>query len=79
MLGIESSCDDTGVAVVRASDGAILGQAIANQAIHSSHTHKSQCTPLHAHRPVVIPWLIDRKHETIEHASHSHYFMTSGA
>ena len=26
MLGIESSCDDTGVAVVRASDGAILGQ-----------------------------------------------------
>ncbi len=32
MLGIESSCDDTGVAVIRASDGAILGQAIANQA-----------------------------------------------
>ncbi len=27
VLGIESSCDDTGVAVVRASDGAILGQA----------------------------------------------------
>ena len=26
VLGIESSCDDTGVAVVRASDGAILGQ-----------------------------------------------------
>lgn len=34
VLGIESSCDDTGVAVVRASDGAILGQAIANQANH---------------------------------------------
>ena len=32
MLGIESSCDDTAVAVVRASDGAILGHAIANQA-----------------------------------------------
>ena len=32
MLGIESSCDDTGVAVIRASDGAILGQALAQQA-----------------------------------------------
>ena len=31
MLGIESSCDDTGVAVVRASDGAILGQAVTGQ------------------------------------------------
>ena len=31
VLGIESSCDDTGVAVVRASDGAILGQAITGQ------------------------------------------------
>ena len=31
VLGIETSCDDTGVAVVR-SDGAILGEAIASQA-----------------------------------------------
>ena len=31
VLGIESSCDDTGVAVVRASDGAILGQAVTGQ------------------------------------------------
>ena len=31
VLGIESSCDDTGVAVVRASDGVILGQAITGQ------------------------------------------------
>lgn len=30
MLGIESSCDDTGVAVVT-PDGAILGQALATQ------------------------------------------------
>ena len=35
MLGIESSCDDTGVAVVRASDGAILGQAVTDQVAHS--------------------------------------------
>lgn len=31
ILGIESSCDDTGIAILRASDGMILGQAIANQ------------------------------------------------
>ena len=31
VLGIESSCDDTGAAVVR-SDGAILGEALASQA-----------------------------------------------
>ena len=31
VLGIESSCDDTGVAVVR-SDGTILGEALASQA-----------------------------------------------
>ena len=31
VLGIETSCDDTGVAVVR-SDGEILGEAIASQA-----------------------------------------------
>ena len=32
LLGIESSCDDTAVAVLRANDGAILGHSIANQA-----------------------------------------------
>ena len=31
MLGIESSCDDTAVAVLRTSDGAVLGHAVANQ------------------------------------------------
>lgn len=31
VLGIESSCDDTAVAVMRASDGAVLGHSIANQ------------------------------------------------
>jgi len=31
VLGIESSCDDTGVAIVR-SDGVILGEALASQA-----------------------------------------------
>ena len=30
ILGIESSCDDTGVAVV-SSDGRILGEALASQ------------------------------------------------
>ena len=48
MLGIESSCDDTGVAVVRASDGAILGHAIANQA--RSHPH-------HVAPHAAKPWL----------------------
>ena len=32
VLGIESSCDDTGVAVLRVSDGKILGQSISHQA-----------------------------------------------
>ena len=31
ILGIESSCDDTAVAVLRTTDGAILGHSIANQ------------------------------------------------
>ena len=31
VLGIESSCDDTGVAVLRTSDGAVLGHSIASQ------------------------------------------------
>ena len=31
VLGIESSCDDTGVAVVR-GDGKIMGEALASQA-----------------------------------------------
>ena len=31
VLGIETSCDDTGVAIVR-SDGTILGEAVASQA-----------------------------------------------
>ena len=31
VLGIETSCDDTGVAVVR-SDGVVLGEALASQA-----------------------------------------------
>lgn len=34
VLGIETSCDDTGVAVVR-SDGAVLGEALASQ--HQIH------------------------------------------
>ena len=45
MLGIESSCDDTGVAVVRASDGAILGQAIANQATEAFPPSTLSCQP----------------------------------
>ena len=37
VLGIESSCDDTGVAIVR-SDGKVLGEALKSQhAIHSLH------------------------------------------
>ena len=47
VLGIESSCDDTGVAVVRASDGAILGQAITGQVrLPSSAQHNQQPTRL---------------------------------
>lgn len=37
ILGIESSCDDTAVAVLRACDGAILGHSIANQVPLLSH------------------------------------------
>ena len=54
VLGIESSCDDTGVAVVRASDGAILGQAITGQVHlpsiaqhnHQPVEHSELCLPL---------------------------------
>ena len=53
VLGIESSCDDTGVAVVRASDGAILGQAITGQVpLPSSAQHKQQ--PAH-HPALYLP------------------------
>ncbi|BDA44870.1 tRNA N6-adenosine threonylcarbamoyltransferase [Coccomyxa sp. Obi] len=51
VLGIESSCDDTGVAVVRACDGAILGQAIANQ------------VDIHAPWGGVVPKLAQEAHE----------------
>lgn len=33
VLGIESSCDDTGVAILRGSDGEILGHSIASQVV----------------------------------------------
>ena len=36
ILGIESSCDDTAVAVLRTDDGAILGHSIAGQVITTS-------------------------------------------
>ena len=53
VLGIESSCDDTGVAVV-ASDGRVLGEAIASQAeVHApwgesrlGPTREGEFTPL---------------------------------
>lgn len=38
MLGIETSCDDTGIALLRASDGAILAEVTASQtALHVSN------------------------------------------
>ncbi|GAX09337.1 N6-L-threonylcarbamoyladenine synthase [Fistulifera solaris] len=50
VLGIESSCDDTGAAVVR-SDGTILGEALASQ----SH--------IHAPWGGVVPGLAKEAHE----------------
>ena len=42
VLGIETSCDDTGVAVVR-SDGTILGEALASQAeLHTYGCHADE-------------------------------------
>ncbi len=43
MLGIESSCDDTGVAVVRASDGVILGQAVTGQVHKPARSMHDEC------------------------------------
>ena len=38
VLGIETSCDDTGIALLRASDGAILAEVTASQtALHVSN------------------------------------------
>lgn len=52
VLGIESSCDDTGAAVVR-SDGVILGEALASQS--------------HIHEPWggVVPGLAKEAHEAV--------------
>lgn len=50
MLGIESSCDDTGVAVVTAS-GRVLGQSLATQ------------TQIHAPWGGVVPKLAQEAHE----------------
>ena len=44
ILGIESSCDDTGVAVV-SSDGRILGEALASQV-----RNRRPCWPVSSHR-----------------------------
>ncbi|KAK9803673.1 hypothetical protein WJX72_010519 [[Myrmecia] bisecta] len=52
VLGIESSCDDTGVAVVR-SDGTILGEALATQA------------DIHAPWGGVVPKLAQQAHAAV--------------
>ena len=39
ILGIESSCDDTAVAVLRTSDGAVLGHSIAGQVASYDKCH----------------------------------------
>jgi tRNA threonylcarbamoyl adenosine modification protein TsaD len=52
VLGIESSCDDTGAAVVR-SDGTILGEALASQ----SH--------IHGKWGGVVPGLAKEAHEAV--------------
>lgn len=52
VLGIESSCDDTGAAVVR-SDGVILGEALASQ----SHIHEQWGG--------VVPGLAKAAHESV--------------
>ena len=51
MLGIESSCDDTGVALLRASDGAVLGEAVVGQA------------EVHAQWGGVVPTLAKEAHK----------------
>ena len=64
VLGIESSCDDTGVAVVT-SDGRVLGEALATQAeIHAQwgeqlrgtvHAGAGVCRPrVHPHDSIVM-------------------------
>ena len=52
VLGIETSCDDTGVAVVR-SDGTVLGEALASQAA------------LHEEWGGVVPNLARSAHEEV--------------
>ena len=43
IMGIESSCDDTAVAVLRTSDGAILGHSIAGQVALSDKQESLMC------------------------------------
>ena len=54
MLGIESSCDDTGVALLRSSDGAILGEAVVGQAeVHAQWGGVVPTLAMEAHKRAI--------------------------
>ncbi len=53
ILGIESSCDDTSAAVV--SDGALLSNVIASQAVHSAYGGVVPELASRAHQQNIIP------------------------
>lgn len=53
VLGIESSCDDTGAAVV-SSDGRVLGEALATQAsIHAAWGGVVPTLAMEAHKQAI--------------------------
>lgn len=54
VLGIETSCDDTGIAIVRENDGAILAEVCASQtALHVSNGGIIPPVARDAHRSVI--------------------------
>jgi N6-L-threonylcarbamoyladenine synthase len=62
ILGIESSCDDTSVAVIR--DGYLLSNVISSQAIHSAYGGVVPELASRAHQQNIIPTI----HEAIRRA-----------
>ncbi len=62
MLGIETSCDDTGAAVVR-GNGTILGESLQSQThvhLKYAHTYPHTSDTRHIGREVLYPrWLVN--------------------
>ena len=57
ILAIESSCDDTGVAVIRGNE--VLSNVIANQSVHAKYGGVVPELASRAHAQNIVPTLTD--------------------